>query len=110
MISTDAKPRPLAALGRPSRFHRLRAGWLFVGLFLIAVPWYWRWLPISPRAIWWGVPAWFAVAVGGSFIISLTTAWYLRLPWDETVEEAAGPILAETVRTERTEGEQSGRE
>jgi hypothetical protein len=54
---------------------------LFIVLFLIAVPWYWRVLGWSSTSIVVGVPVWFAVAVMGSITVSALAAWFLRTPW-----------------------------
>ncbi len=54
---------------------------VFLLLFAVAIPWYWRWLGLSPGARTWGMPTWFVVAVAGSFAISVAAAWQLSTPW-----------------------------
>ena len=54
---------------------------LFIVLFAVAIPWYWRAAGFSPDARTWGMPTWFVVSVAGSFAISLVAAWQLRSPW-----------------------------
>ena len=53
--------------------------WLTYGFLLaIGIPWYW---PRDSQALFLGVPAWVAVSVGASVLISAFTAWLLRRPW-----------------------------
>ena len=63
-------------------------GWaqvtLFVMLFALAIPWYWRAAGLSPTGRTAGVPNWFLVAVLGSAAISTAAAWqFHRSPWDQ---------------------------
>jgi hypothetical protein len=56
-----------------SRFsQRIAAAYLL--LLLLAVPWYW---PADSRALLFGVPAWVAVSILVSFVVSVFTAWVL---------------------------------
>lgn len=55
--------------------------WLtYTLLLLLAIPWYWRFLPQSMTIVL-GLPAWVASALAFSAAISFYTAWLLRRPW-----------------------------
>ncbi|MBP85375.1 MAG: hypothetical protein CMJ64_01445 [Planctomycetaceae bacterium] len=64
--------------------------WLIYTLLLVmAIPWYWRFLP-SAMTIVSGVPAWVFSSLLFSAAISAYTAWLLREPWpSETTAEAS---------------------
>ena len=59
---------------------------VFAILFALAVPWYWTRSEPDPT-LWWGIPAWFIVAVAVSFVISLLASFAFSLPWPEELEE-----------------------
>ena len=52
-------------------------------MLLAAVPWYW---PADDETRWGGVPAWVVVAVAGSAVVSVYTAWLLSRPWPSEEE------------------------
>lgn len=53
---------------------------VYVVLTLIAIPWYWRWIPNADVIIA-GMPLWVISALFLSAIISCYTAWLLSFPW-----------------------------
>ena len=61
---------------------------IYLLLFAIAIPWYWRFIPINEQTLWLGVPPWFFTAMLGSLAISLFTAWQLRKSWPVEQQEA----------------------
>ncbi len=62
--------------------------WLSYALLaLVAIPWYWRWIPGATTLVC-GVPVWALSAIVGSALVSCYTAWLLSFPWpDETPGE-----------------------
>ncbi|MBC8350741.1 MAG: hypothetical protein H8E66_02060 [Planctomycetes bacterium] len=57
--------------------------WLAYGfLALVAIPWYWRWIP-GADSLTFGVPSWVVSAILGSAVVSCYTAWLLSHPWPE---------------------------
>ena len=59
---------------------RIWLGYAF--LALLAIPWYWHWIPGATAPVC-GVPAWVASAVVGSALVSCYTAWLLSYPWTD---------------------------
>jgi hypothetical protein len=51
-------------------------------LTLIAIPWYWRWIPSASNLVC-GVPAWVASSIAGSALVSCYTAWLLSHAWPD---------------------------
>ena len=49
-------------------------------LFLVAIPWYWQYVPSAERLVL-GFPLWVAVSLIGAFGIAVQTALVLRQPW-----------------------------
>ena len=67
-----------------------RIGLAYLILFAMAVPWYWRYLPLEETAVWLGMPAWVVAAIFVSVMASLLTAWVLRRRWPEEADARAG--------------------
>lgn len=68
---------------------RLRSNWrvvvLYLALLAIGIPWYW---PAGDRSVWFGVPAWVAVALLVSIAVSVITAIILlRYRWPGEPED-----------------------
>lgn len=64
--------------------------WLiYTLLLLLAIPWYWRFLP-GAMTIVLGLPAWVCSALIFSASISIYTAWLLRKPWPGEPSAEAG--------------------
>ena len=61
-------------------FVSLRVWLIYTLLLLLAIPWYWPFLPGAMNIVM-GVPAWVFSALLFSAAISLYTAWLLRQPW-----------------------------
>jgi hypothetical protein len=61
---------------------------VYAVLFGLAIPWYWRFLPIDSERLWIGMPVWATSAVVGSLAISLFTAWLLSRRWPQESGEA----------------------
>ncbi len=64
--------------------------WLtYLLLLLVAVPWYWRLIPVSPEVLVLGVPPWVAMSIVASLGVSIFTATLLSRRWpDEEAEES----------------------
>ena len=61
--------------------------WLvYAVLFVLAVPWYWGFLPIEPDRVWWGMPPWAFTAVAVSFVTSCYTCALLMQRWPDEVD------------------------
>ncbi len=63
---------------------------VYVLLALVAIPWYWRWLPSADRIVF-GVPLWVASALVGSAIVSCYTGWLLSHPWQGEERDGVDP-------------------
>ncbi len=75
---------------RPRKpFPALRIAAVFILLFTIAIPWWWRWLPNLGNQTLLGAPIWFVTAVVGSFLISAVTVKCLAIAWDALEDEEA---------------------
>jgi hypothetical protein len=60
--------------------------WLCYGILtIVAIPWYWRWIPGATTLIF-GVPAWAASAIVGSALVSCYTAWLLSYRWPDELK------------------------
>ncbi|MDA1050909.1 MAG: hypothetical protein O3C40_10580 [Planctomycetota bacterium] len=60
--------------------------WISYGLLaLVAIPWYWRWIPIAD-ALFCGLPVWVVSAIVGSALVSCYTAWLLSRPWADELQ------------------------
>ena len=59
--------------------------WLVYAVLVAAgIPWYW---PKEDTRLLLGLPAWTAVAIVVSVLISAFTAWLLRRPWPDEDEQ-----------------------
>ena len=56
---------------------------VYVLLFLVAVPWYWQFIPWASDRLALGIPCWVFVSVLGSACVSVHTALVLRRPWPD---------------------------
>lgn len=54
----------------------------FAGLFIVAVPWYWQFVPELSQARCLGLPFWVIGSLLGSSMISVQTARILLRPWE----------------------------
>ena len=61
----------------------LKVWGVYAVLLVAAVPWYW---PVDDETRWAGVPAWVVIALAGSAVVSVYTAWLLRRPWPSEEE------------------------
>ena len=69
--------------------------WLvYVVLLLIAVPWYWQFMPHVAVRIVWGLPLWTLTAVLGSVLVSLFTAYLYLQPgtWADEPSESGTEV------------------
>lgn len=49
---------------------------IFLLLLIVAVPWYWNLVGLDPvYPLIFGLPRWFVIVIGHSFIVSVYTAW-----------------------------------
>ena len=63
--------------------HNTSRIWLsYAFLALVAIPWYWRWIP-GATATAFGLPAWVLSAILGSTLVSCYTAWLLSYRWPD---------------------------
>lgn len=67
----------------------LRSNWriilLYLALLAVGIPWYW---PADDRSVWFGIPAWVAVALLVSITVSvITTIILLRYRWPGESDE-----------------------
>lgn len=69
-------------------------------LILAGVPWYWQYLPWTGNQLWLGVPAWFAVSVAVSILVSIATALQFLRPWPGEVTESRFTRLPTDERTD----------
>lgn len=61
--------------------------WSVYGLLvIIAIPWYWRWIPIPATTLCMGMPVWAFTSVVVSAVVSLYTSWLFSFRWPD--EEA----------------------
>jgi hypothetical protein len=65
-----------------------RAAALFVFLFVVAIPWWWRFLPEIGSRVVMGAPLWFVTSIVGSLIVSAVSARYLAIAWDSLDAES----------------------
>lgn len=65
----------------------LRVWMAYVVLLAAAIPWYWRFMPVSLDLLVCGVPCWVASSVFFSALISAFTGYLLARPWPEEREE-----------------------
>ena len=65
--------------------------WLTYGaLLLIAVPWYWRFMPGIAASVCCGMPFWVTVSIAASMMVSLYTGWLLMAhPWPSENEKSS---------------------
>ena len=57
-------------------------------LALLAIPWYWQWIPAA-NVLLFGFPTWVVSALVGSAMVSCYTAWLLSHAWaDETTDRS----------------------
>jgi len=63
-----------------SRRRTLVVGALYAALVALGIPWYW---PEGEARIVAGVPAWVAVAIVTSVLVSALTAWLLLTAWPD---------------------------
>lgn len=68
--------------------HRLALGAAYLALLMLAVPWYWSYLPVDPNFLFLGMPIWFNISVFASVFVSVITMWQLRKPWAHETEHA----------------------
>ena len=68
-------------------FPTVRIAVMFALLFLLAIPWWWRWVPTIGNRTLWGAPIWFVTAVGGSLLVSIVTVKCLAIAWNALDEE-----------------------
>ena len=64
-----------------------RIGLVYLVLFAVAVPWYWRFMPTTAMTICLGMPLWVIFSIAASFLISLVTAGLICCRWPEDVED-----------------------
>ena len=65
--------------------------WLiYLLLLILAVPWYWTWVPGATRLVW-GFPLWVVSALAGSLVVSCYTGWLLARPWPEEKADGGEP-------------------
>jgi hypothetical protein len=73
-------------------FLRWRIWVVYAVLFGLAVPWYWRFIPLGHGRLWFGMPSWATASIVASLFISLYTAWLLRRRWpDEEASSGGAP-------------------
>jgi hypothetical protein len=64
--------------------------WLtYLLLLLLAVPWYWAFLPGATRLLF-GMPLWVVSALAGSLCVSCYTGWLLRRTWPDEETDGSG--------------------
>jgi len=56
---------------------------VYLLLILIGIPWYW---PADDRRVWFGMPAWTAVALAASVLTSAFTAFVIGRFWPDDEE------------------------
>ena len=81
----------------PSSFRIVPAALTIVLLFLVAIPWWWQFVPQLGERVVFGAPVWFLSAVAGSVFTSIVTARFLQLAWD-SLEQSLEEVEDETVR------------
>ena len=59
----------------------MRTALVYIMLFLVAIPWYWQWMPRVASLVVGGFPVWVLVSILGSAGVSFWTVATLAKPW-----------------------------